>query len=78
MQLSNTDTQLKPTFVGEGIVDRVVDPNRRCRIKFGGSYWSAKTASPFALYPGATVRVVGRQNSILLVEPASSSQKASV
>lgn len=64
-------TTSQPGYMGNGIIDQVVTPEQLFRIKFSGSYWSAKTINPYVLHPGDFVRVIGRQSITLLVEPIS-------
>jgi membrane protein implicated in regulation of membrane protease activity len=68
MQVFNRQADYRNPYVGEGVVDDVDNLKRSCRIRFGGSYWSAKAISPFTMNRGDLVRVVGRQNITLLIE----------
>lgn len=56
-------------YFGEGVVDRVVHQTRLWRIKFQGTYWNAKSKCLTTLIPGDLVRIVGMQNTNLLIEP---------
>ena len=53
----------------EGIVDEEVRPGL-WRVKFQGSFWSAKAAKPrVAIVPNDVVTIVGRQSLTLLIQP---------
>jgi membrane protein implicated in regulation of membrane protease activity len=54
---------------GEGIVNTIVEQGKTWRIHFDATEWNAKSVYPAFLFPGDSVRVVGRQNITLLVEP---------
>jgi membrane-bound ClpP family serine protease len=55
----------------EAIVVKAIEPFRPGRIRFQGSWWSARCKGNMTLLPGERVNVVGRQNITLLVEPVS-------
>jgi membrane-bound ClpP family serine protease len=54
-----------------GVVDRTIAPERVGRVKYAGSYWSARLfhAHPTVLFPGDPVTVVAIQGITLLVVP---------
>lgn len=58
-----------PSKSSKAIVDAAISPGRAGRIRYQGSWWSARCEQDITLSPGAEVRVVGRQNITLLVEP---------
>lgn len=58
----------------EAIVVKAIEPFRVGRIRFQGSWWSARCNQDITLRPGELVRVVGRQNITLLVEPMPQAQ----
>lgn len=53
----------------KAVVAKTIQPYKTGRIQFQGSWWFARCDSEITLYPGETVRVIGRQNITLLVEP---------
>jgi membrane-bound ClpP family serine protease len=53
----------------EAVVVKAIEPFRPGRIRFQGSWWSARCKRDITLLPGERVSVVGRQNITLLVEP---------
>jgi len=61
-------TRVNYELTGEAVVDEISPPGNRLRVKFRGSYWSARANPSLLLVPGDLVRVVGRQNITLLVE----------
>ncbi|HEY9663765.1 MAG TPA: NfeD family protein [Allocoleopsis sp.] len=61
-------TLLPKTAVG--IVDRAITPSQPGRIRFQGSFWNARFYNPnwnYAIHPGESITVVGRQGITLLV-----------
>lgn len=72
--LALTTTPVVSNFnmsLGEAIVDAMIHPCKTGRVRFQGSWWSARCEQEVTLPPGAVVRVIGRQNITLLVEPLS-------
>lgn len=57
------------SFHDEATVESPIYPDRAGRVQFEGTGWPARTAAPTALLPGTRVRVIGRQNITLIVEP---------
>lgn len=53
----------------DGIVTIDISPNRLGQVKFAGGWWSAKCGRSITLTRGTLVKVVGRENIILVVEP---------
>ncbi|MBD3883522.1 NfeD family protein [Phormidium tenue FACHB-886] len=53
------------------IVQQTIRPNRRGRVSFRGSSWFALSKANIVLLPGRVVRVTGRYNTTLVVEPLS-------
>ena len=66
--LSHGKSAPENLYSGEGVVDRVVYQTRLWRVKFQGTYWNAKSKRSVTLIPGDLVRVVGMQNTNLLIE----------
>ncbi|HEY9657544.1 MAG TPA: NfeD family protein, partial [Allocoleopsis sp.] len=58
-----------PSKSSKAIVDAAISPGRSGRIRYQGSWWSARCEQDITLSPGEEVRVVGRQNITLIVEP---------
>lgn len=56
----------------EAIVEQVIEPLRRGRVSFRGSYWFARCKQGITLFPGQMVYVVGIDNLTLVVEPVAS------
>lgn len=56
-------------FNREAFVVETIVPGRRGRVKYGGSFWPARCTQPISLLPKTLVRVKGRENITLLVEP---------
>ena len=53
----------------DGVVTIDIHPNRLGQIKFAGGWWSAKCGRSIILKAGTLVKVLGRDNIILIVEP---------
>ncbi|WP_416672022.1 NfeD family protein [Egbenema bharatensis] len=66
---SNAATLDVKLFAGKAIVDAMIQPSKNGRVRFQGSWWSARCEQNITILPGEAVRVVGRQNITLLVEP---------
>ncbi|PSB06569.1 hypothetical protein C7B61_16880, partial [filamentous cyanobacterium CCP1] len=47
----------------------MIQPGKNGRVRFQGSWWSARCEQDVTILPGEVVRVVGRQNITLIVEP---------
>jgi hypothetical protein len=56
-------------MAGKAIVDATIEPSKNGRVRFQGSWWSARCEQETTIFPGEMVRVVGRQNITLIVEP---------
>jgi hypothetical protein len=57
-------------FNGQAIVDEAIAPGQAGRVRFRGSYWSARCDQAIALQAGEVVDVVGLERITLKVEPA--------
>jgi membrane protein implicated in regulation of membrane protease activity len=71
--------QRKPTFndvTGTGTIDKVVRQGYEWRVRFNGTYWTARSSHPVKLQPGDQVRIMGRQGTMLLIEPVEASLAA--
>jgi membrane protein implicated in regulation of membrane protease activity len=64
-EISDRDRKV---WQGEAIVDEEIQPNKVGRVKFRGSYWSARCSDRVTLVPGEVVRVIGRDSITLLVK----------
>lgn len=53
----------------KAIVDATIAPGHTGRVRYQGSWWSARCDRDITLSPGEAVQVIGRQNITLLVEP---------
>ncbi|MBE9039663.1 hypothetical protein IQ235_02490 [Oscillatoriales cyanobacterium LEGE 11467] len=71
---NNRQTNSFQFFCGRAIVDEAIEPGKRGRVRFRGSFWFACCNSPVTLHPGTAVRVVGRNKGTLLVDPISTAQ----
>jgi membrane-bound ClpP family serine protease len=56
-------------IAGKAIVDAMIQPSKNGRVRFQGTWWSARCEQDVTILPGEAVQVVGRQNITLLVEP---------
>lgn len=53
----------------EAIVTETIQPDRAGRVRYRGSWWSARCDRNVTLLPNTIVYVVGRYHLTLLVEP---------
>ncbi|MGF1515952.1 MAG: NfeD family protein [Elainellaceae cyanobacterium] len=51
------------------LVDREIKADQPGWVKYSGSWWRARCQEPITLLPGTIVRVTGRQDLTLVVEP---------
>ncbi|GAB4383548.1 MAG: hypothetical protein Kow00121_45620 [Elainellaceae cyanobacterium] len=56
----------------KAVVDEPISPYHAGRVRFQGSWWSARCSQNVTLDPGTVVYVVGNQGITLLVEPTES------
>lgn len=63
------DSQSAEDFTGEAIVDEEIQPRRKGRVYWRGSYWPARCNLDVTLKPEEFVEVVGIDNITLLVMP---------
>ncbi|NJL00418.1 MAG: hypothetical protein HC910_07540 [Spirulinaceae cyanobacterium SM2_1_0] len=56
-------------FRGEAIVDEVIEPQRKVRVRYRGGWWPALCETNVAIAPGETVEVIGIRGIALLVQP---------
>lgn len=59
----------KGSFEGEAIVATPIAPHQSSQVQFQGSWWLARSVENGLIPKGAIVRVIGRINLTLLVEP---------
>ncbi|MEM8637267.1 MAG: NfeD family protein [Cyanobacteria bacterium P01_G01_bin.54] len=52
---------------GEAIVEQTIAPDRLGRVRFQGTYWSAKCTDAISFAPGVMVEVIDRHNLTLIV-----------
>lgn len=66
-------TDMEPLLLGStsttAIVDQILPQGNRLRVRYAGSWWFARCLRPASLTQGSQVRVVGRENLTLLIEP---------
>jgi hypothetical protein len=55
----------------EATVDQPICPGQSGRIRFQASWWPARCQYPVHLKKGSRVKIIGRDNITLLVEPLS-------
>lgn len=54
----------------EAVIDEVLVPGRRWRVRYRGSFWQACSSRLNAqFHPRQIVRVIGRQNLTLIIVP---------
>lgn len=69
------DTSVKASFdqypysTGEAIVEEMIFIGQTGRVYYDGSSWPARCNYPTIVSPGTRVRVIGRKNITLLIEP---------
>lgn len=56
---------------GEAIVDEPIHPKRSGRVRFCGSWWSARCEEDITLLTGDIVHVISHENITLFVKPMS-------
>lgn len=61
--------------INEAIVVKAIEPYKMGQIRFQGAWWSARCVQQTTLFPGEVVKVVGRQNITLLVQPTRTSSQ---
>jgi membrane protein implicated in regulation of membrane protease activity len=67
---SSTDFTSPNSYMDpEAVVVEMIVPGRRGQVSCGGSFWLARCTQPTTLMPDTLVRVKGRDNITLLVEP---------
>ncbi|HHP7245811.1 MAG TPA: NfeD family protein [Elainellaceae cyanobacterium] len=58
-----------PYSTGEAVVEDMIFIGQTGRVQYDGSSWPARCNYPTIVYPGTRVRVIGRKNITLLIEP---------
>lgn len=58
-------------FCGEAIVEEVIHPHGRGRVRYRAGWWFALCEQETIIAPGEVVDVIGIQNITLLVKPRS-------
>ncbi|MEO0405868.1 MAG: NfeD family protein [Cyanobacteria bacterium P01_A01_bin.135] len=51
------------------LVDREITANQSGWVKYSGSWWRARCSEPITILPGTAVRITGREDLTLVVEP---------
>lgn len=51
------------------LVDREINADQLGWVKYSGSWWRARCLQPITILPGTAVRVTGREDLTLVVEP---------
>ncbi|MEC4984956.1 MAG: NfeD family protein [Oscillatoria sp. PMC 1068.18] len=59
---------------GKAVVDEEIRPEQKGRVRFRGSWWPALCEQEIIISSGEVVKVVGRCNITLLVEPLTMQQ----
>jgi len=67
--MNNFSTNGMKGFEDEAIVAASICPHQSGQVKFQGSWWRARSILNACIPEGAIVRVVGRVNLTLMVEP---------
>ncbi|NJO74268.1 MAG: hypothetical protein HC833_11225 [Leptolyngbyaceae cyanobacterium RM1_406_9] len=57
------------SFDNEAVVGEVVQQGKIWRVKYEGTWWTARSVQPLILNPGDVVYVVGRQRITLIIQP---------
>lgn len=70
MEPLEQDSILEAAIAHEAVVEKVIQPGKPGRVKYQGVWWSARCLENVTLLPEQTVKVIGRTNLTLLVQPA--------
>jgi membrane protein implicated in regulation of membrane protease activity len=56
-------------FDQEAIIEEVIEQGKSWRVRYQGTWWTARCIHQMSLFPGDTVYVVGRHSITLLIKP---------